>query len=87
MRSRSCPLCQHLLRLVEWENDQPGQDFRTHRMKVEFELGDNPKVTAASSNCPKQVGIFVFADLDPLAVRSNYIYRDEIVHGQAVFAR
>ena len=33
-------------------------------MKVELEFGDNPKVTAAASNCPKQVGVFVFAGLE-----------------------
>jgi hypothetical protein len=57
-------LCQNLLCLVERENDQPGQDFRTHPMKFEFELGDNSKVTATASNCPKQVGVFVFAGLE-----------------------
>jgi hypothetical protein len=35
-------------------------------VKLEFELGDNRKVTAAASNCPKQVGVFVFAGSDPL---------------------
>jgi len=33
-------------------------------MKFEFELGDNSKVTATASNCPKQVGVFVFAGLE-----------------------
>src|ERR1700722_12462115 len=36
-------------------------------MKLEFELGDNGKVTASPSNCPKQVGVFIFAGSDPLA--------------------
>jgi hypothetical protein len=56
-------------------------------MKFEFELGDNPKVTAAASNCPEQVSVFVFASSDPPAVRGNYLYRDQVVDSQAVFAR
>jgi hypothetical protein len=70
-------LCQHLLGLIERVNDQPTQDFRTYFMKLEFELGDNGKVTASASNCPKQVGVFIFAGSDPLAVRGDYLDRDQ----------
>src|SRR5262249_10561308 len=72
-------LCQHLLCLIERENDQPGQNFRPHLMKFEFELGDNPKIAATTSKRPKQVGVFVFACSDPLTVRSNDLYRDQVV--------
>src|ERR1700704_826554 len=71
-------LCQHLFCLVERENDQPAQDFRTQLMKFKFELGNNRKVTATAANCPKQVGVFVFAGSDPLAVRGDYLNRDQI---------
>jgi hypothetical protein len=36
---------------MERENDQSGQYFSTHPMKLKCELGDNPKVTATASNC------------------------------------
>jgi hypothetical protein len=78
--------CQHLLCLIERENDQPSQDFRTHFVKFEFELGDYRKVTAAASKCPKEVGVFVFARSDTLSVRGDHVYRDQIVDGHAVFA-
>jgi hypothetical protein len=79
-------LCQHLLCLIERENYQPGQDFRTDPMKREFELGDNRKVTSAASNCPKQVGVFVLAGSDPPAVGGDHVDRDQIVDGHAIFA-
>jgi hypothetical protein len=56
-------------------------------MKFELELGDNPKVAAAASNCPKQVGVFRFAGSDLLAVRGDHVCRDQIVYGHAVLAR
>ena len=49
--SRYC--VSSLFCLMERENDQSGQYFSTHPMKFEFELGDNPKVTATASNCPR----------------------------------
>ena len=52
-------------------------------MKLEFELGDNGKVTASASNCPKQVGVLIFAASDPLAV---YLDRDQIVDSHATLA-
>jgi len=55
-------------------------------MKFEFELGGNPKVAAAASKCPKQVGVFVFACSDPLAVCCNDLNSDQVVDGHSIFA-
>ena len=53
-------LVKDLLCLVERKNDQAGDDFRTHGEKLEFELGDDTKISSAAANRPEKIRIFVF---------------------------
>ena len=81
-------LRQHLLCLVERKNDQSSQNFGTDRMKLEFELSNNRKITHPRLlEYPQNDERLRFAGSEPLAVRSDHVCRHQIVDGHAVFAR
>ncbi len=55
-------------------------------MQLEFELGDDPEVTAAAAQAPEQVGVLVRAGVQQPAVGGDEIGADEVVAGEAVLA-
>ena len=79
-------LVQYLLCLVERKNDQAGDYFGTHGEKLEFELGDDAKISPAAANRPEKIRIFVFTCSYFLAFGGDQVDGDEIVDGHAVFA-
>jgi hypothetical protein len=52
-----------------------------HRMKVEFEAGDDSEVAATAANCPKQVRVLTFRCLKHLAIGGDDFRRDQVVNG------
>jgi hypothetical protein len=77
---------QYLLCLTERKNDQAGNDFGSHREKLEFELGYDAKISPAAANRPEKIRIFVLACPQLLALGRDHVDGDEIVDRHAVFA-
>ena len=66
--------------------DRPGEDH-LHRMQLEQEAGHDAEIAAAAAQGPQQVGILLLAGGDEAAVGQHDIGLEQIVDGQAVFAR
>ena len=77
---------QHLRRDVHWPDEQAGEDLRTERVEREFERRDDPEVSATTAKTPEQVGIFVGAGDEKVAVGGDDVARREAVDRQAELA-
>lgn len=77
-------LRDHVLRLVEREDDEPAQHIRPHWIELELEAGDDAEVSAAAAQSPEQVGILRIAGVYQPAVSRDDIRREEAVDGHAV---
>ena len=66
--------------------DRPGEDH-AHRVQLEQEAGDDAEIAAAAAQRPEQVGVLLLAGGDEAAVGEHDIGLEQIVDGQAIFAR
>jgi len=66
--------------------DRPGEDH-ADRVELEHETGDDAEIAAAAAERPEQVGVLFLARGDEAAVGEHNIGLDQIVDGEAVFAR
>src|SRR5207249_8054690 len=78
---------EDLLRLRKWEDDQPGEYFRTHGMEGEFELGDDAEITAAAAQRPEKLRVVLLTRPKPFTARRHHFCRDEVIDGHAMLAR
>jgi hypothetical protein len=53
---------------------------------LEFELGDDAKISAAAANRPEKIRIVSFTRSYFLTVGGDHVDGDEIVDGHAIFA-
>ena len=66
--------------------DRSGE-HHLHRMQLEQEARDDAEVAAAAAQRPQQVGVLLLAGGDEAAIGKHDIGLEQIVDGQAVFAR
>ena len=55
-------------------------------MQFEVKLGHDAKVTAATTQPPKQVAVFCFTGEDLTPVRSHHVSTDQTIDGHTILA-
>ena len=77
---------EHLLRLLERENNQPAQHLGAHRMELELEAGDDAEIATAPAQAPEEVCVFRFAGVQPAAIGRHHLGGEQVVDGHAMLA-
>ncbi len=70
-----------ILRRIHWRTEH---DRRPEWMQAILELGHDAKVPATAADCPEKICIFGLACPTELAVRGDYVDRQQVINGEAM---